>query len=168
MTTKVELFNKQQLKTDLLDIRPGDTVRVHQIIKEPSKKSGKEIKERIQVFEGIVIARKHGKGISATITVRKVISGIGVEKIFPLHSPSIAKIEVIKRGKVRRAKLYYLRTAKGRKARLKNKEFIESVAISDSSDNQIEDKSISMENSDEVSVNKEAEEKKEEKVLEEK
>jgi len=168
MTTKVELFNKQQLKTDLLDIRPGDTVRVHQIIKEPSKKSGKEIKERIQVFEGIVIARKHGKGISATITVRKVISGIGVEKIFPLHSPSIAKIEVIKRGKVRRAKLYYLRTAKGRKARLKNKEFIESVAISDSSDNQIEDKSISMENSDEVSVNKETEEKEEEKVLEEK
>jgi len=168
MTTKVELFNKQQLKTDLLDIRPGDTVRVHQIIKEPSKKSGKEIKERIQVFEGIVIARKHGKGISATITVRKVISGIGVEKIFPLHSPSITKIEVIKRGKVRRAKLYYLRTAKGKKARLKNKEFIESVAISDSSDNQIEDKSISMESSEEVSVNKETEEKEEEKVLEEK
>lgn len=106
------MFN--QLKKGLPDIRPGDTVRVHQKIKEKDK-------ERLQAFEGVVLARKHGKGISATITVRKVISGIGVEKILPIHSPIIEKIEVLKKGKVRRAKLYYLRKVKGRKARLKRK-----------------------------------------------
>jgi len=120
MATKIETLLKTQLKKDLPDIRPGDTVRVHQKIKEKGKEKG-------QVFEGLVIARKHGKGISATITVRKVISGIGVEKIFPIHSPTIEKIEIVKRGKVRRAKLYYLRKAKGRKARLKRKEFTEAV-----------------------------------------
>ena len=113
---KIQLFNKPQLKKDIPDIRPGDTVCVWQKIKEGNK-------ERIQPFEGVVLARKHGKGISATITVRRVISGIGVEKIFPLHSPTIQKIEVLKRGKTRRAKLYYLREAKGKKARLKKKEF---------------------------------------------
>ncbi len=115
MTTKIETFNQSQLKKELPDIRPGDTVRVHQKIKEGDK-------ERIQVFEGLVLARKHGKGISATITVRRIISGIGVERIFPIHSPIIEKIEVLKRAKVRRAKLYYLRTAKGKKARLKRKD----------------------------------------------
>ncbi len=114
MPTKIETFNKTQLKTDLPDIRPGDTVRVHQKITEKGK-------ERVQVFEGIVLARKHGKGITTTVTVRKVVSGIGVERIFPIHSPTIEKIEVIKKGKVRRAKLYYLRGAKGRKAKLKQK-----------------------------------------------
>ena len=114
MPTKLEKFNKAQLKTDLPEIRPGDTVKVYQKIKEKNK-------ERIQVFEGQVLARKHGKGISATITVRKVASGIGVERTFPLHSPTIEKIEVSRRGKARRAKLYYLRTAKGKKARLKTK-----------------------------------------------
>ncbi len=114
MTTKIETFNQSQLKKELPDIRPGDTVRVHQKIKEGDK-------ERIQVFEGLVLARKHGKGISATITVRRIISGIGVERIFPIHSPIIEKIEILKRAKVRRAKLYYLRTAKGKKARLKRK-----------------------------------------------
>ncbi len=132
MTTKIETFMKQQLKTDLPDIRPGDTVRVHQKIKETPKKdkssTGKEEKERIQVFEGVVIAKKHGKGISATITVRKAISGIGVEKVFPIHSPVIEKIEIVRRGKIRRAKLYYLRTAKGKKARLKMKEFAGAIA----------------------------------------
>ena len=121
MPTKVETFNKIHLKKGLPDVRSGDTVRVHQKIKEKDK-------ERIQAFEGIVIARKHGKGISATITVRKVISGLGVEKVFPIHSPTIDKIEVLKRGKVRRAKLYYLRKAKGKKARLKRKEFVEAIA----------------------------------------
>ena len=115
MPTKTETITKTQLKNGLPDIRPGDTVRVHQKIKEKDK-------ERLQAFEGVVLARKHGKGISATITVRKVVSGIGVEKIFPIHSPIIEKIEVLKRSKVRRAKLYYLRTAKGKKARLKRKE----------------------------------------------
>lgn len=98
------------------DIRPGDTVRVHQKIKEGSK-------EHLQMFEGVVLARKHGKGISATITVRKISSGVGVERIFPIHSPSLDKIEVVKRSKVRRAKLYYLREAKGKKARLKTAKF---------------------------------------------
>ena len=121
MPTKLETFNQMQLRSDIPDIRPGDTVRVHQKIKEKNK-------ERIQVFEGIVIARKHGKGISATITVRKVIAGIGVEKIFPIHVPTIEKIEIVKRAKVRRAKLYYLRQAKGKKARLKRKEFVAAIA----------------------------------------
>lgn len=121
MPTKIEAFNKTQLKSSLPDIRPGDTVRIHQKIKEGDK-------ERSQAFEGLVIARKHGKGIEATITVRKVVSGIGVEKIFPVHSPIIEKIDLIKRGKTRRAKLYYLRTAKGKRARLKKKDFAKVIA----------------------------------------
>ena len=120
MTTKMENFIKTQLKKDLPDIRPGDTIKVHQKIKEGDK-------ERIQVFDGLVIAKKHGKGISATITVRKVLQGVGVERIFPIHSPIINKIEIIKRGKTRRAKLYYLRTAKGKKARLKKEEFAQAI-----------------------------------------
>ncbi len=108
MSTKLDIFNKIQLKQGLPDIRPGDTVRVSQKIKEGDK-------ERIQDFEGVVLARKHGKGISATIIVRKEISGIGVERIFPLHSPAINKIEILKKGEVRRAKLYYLRKAEGKK-----------------------------------------------------
>ncbi len=121
MSKVLEQFNQSQLKKDVPDVRPGDTVLVHQKIKEGNK-------ERIQIFEGIVIAKKHGKGISATITVRKVVDGVGVERIFPIHSPAIAKLEILRRGKVRRAKLYYLRTAKGRKARLKNKEFSAAIA----------------------------------------
>ncbi|KPJ71812.1 50S ribosomal protein L19 [Parcubacteria bacterium DG_74_3] len=127
MITKIEIFNQSQLKKTLPDIRPGDTVRVYQKIKETLKKDksskGQEEKERTQAFEGIVLARKHGKGISATITVRKVSRGVGVDRIFPIHSPTIDKIEILKRGRVRKAKLYYLRGAKGRKARLKQKGF---------------------------------------------
>jgi len=119
MTTKIEKFLRPFLKKELPDIRPGDTVRIHQRIQETLKKSkssgGREEKEKVQTFEGLVLARKHGKGISATITVRKVISGIGVERIFPLHSPTIEKIEILKREKTRRAKLYYLREARGKK-----------------------------------------------------
>jgi len=125
MITKLEKFCQIQLKKNLPDIRPGDTVRVHQKIKEKKR-------ERIQIFEGVVIAKKHGKGISATITVRKVISEVGVEKVFPLHSPIIEKIEVVKKGKVRRAKLYYLRTAKGKKARLKRRESVGAIAKEES------------------------------------
>lgn len=110
---QVELFNKTYIKKDLPDIRTGDTVRISQKIKEGEK-------EKIQIFEGQVLAKKHGKEISATITVRKIISGIGVEKILPIHSPTIEKIEILKRGRVRKAKLYYLREAKGKKARLKS------------------------------------------------
>ena len=108
MSTKIENFTKSQLKTDLPDIRPGDTVKVYQ-----------KIKEKSQTFDGLVLAKKHGQGITSTITVRKVINGVGVERIFPLHLPTIEKIELLKRGKVRRAKLYYLREARGKKARLK-------------------------------------------------
>lgn len=96
---------------EIAPIGIGDTIRVHVKIKEGAR-------ERIQPFEGTLIARKHG-GISETITVRRVSYGVGVEKVFPLHSPNIAKIEVIKRGKVRRAKLYYLRGRVGKAARVK-------------------------------------------------
>jgi len=122
MSTILETFNQAQLRKDSPDICPGDTIRVYQEIKESSPAGEKE---RVQTFEGQVLCRKHGKGIASTITVRKVISGIGVERIFPVHSPTIKKIEVLKRGKVRRAKLYYLRKAKGKKARLKKKEVVE-------------------------------------------
>jgi len=121
MSTKFETFMKTQLKTELPDIRPGDTILVSQKIRE-------EDKERIQDFEGLVIARKHGKEAGATITVRKVILGIGVERIFPLHSPTIKKVEILKRGRIRRAKLYYLRKAKGKKAKLKRKEFTQAMS----------------------------------------
>lgn len=114
MPTTIEKFGEPYLKK-LPDIRPGDTVRVHQKITEGGK-------ERIQVFEGLVLARKHGRGIEGTVTLRRVLQGIGVERIFPLHSPMIEKIEIVKRAKVRRAKLYYLRDAKGKKAKLKAKE----------------------------------------------
>ena len=120
MSKILDAFNKLQLKK-MPEIKSGCTVKVHQKIKEGDK-------ERIQIFEGIVIARKHGQGINSTITVRKVTDGIGVERIFPVHSPSIEKIEVVKKGKVRRSKLYYLRTAKGKKARLKNKDFAVAIA----------------------------------------
>ncbi|MDO8558844.1 MAG: 50S ribosomal protein L19 [bacterium] len=101
-------------KATKTDIRAGDTVRVYQKIKEGEK-------ERLQAFEGLVLARKHGSEAGATITVRKEISGIGVERIFPLHSPIIDKIEVLKKGKPRRAKLYYLRTATGQRAKIKER-----------------------------------------------
>lgn len=116
---KLDVFNKSQLKKDIPDIRPGDTVRVHQKVKEQDEKdlpSGGQ--GRIQVFEGLVIAIKNGKGANATFTVRKIFQGVGVERIFSLHSPTIAKIEIIKHSKVRRAKLYYMRERRGKKARM--------------------------------------------------
>ncbi len=120
MTKILEQFNKTQLKENIPDIRAGDIVRVHEKIKEKDK-------ERIQVFEGIIIARKHGKGPSATFTVRKISQGVGVEKTFPLFSPNISKIEIVKRTKVRRAKLYYLRERAGKSARMKTKELLGKV-----------------------------------------
>ncbi len=114
MSTKLEEFNQTLVKQGVPEIKAGDTVKVHQRVKEGEK-------TRIQVFEGVALAVKHGKGVNATFTVRKISQGIGVERIFPLHSPVIEKIEVVKHAKVRRAKLYYLRAAKGKKARLKAK-----------------------------------------------
>ncbi|MCL6474441.1 MAG: 50S ribosomal protein L19 [Firmicutes bacterium] len=104
-------ITKDQLRTDLPEFGPGDTVRVHAKVIEGNK-------ERIQVFEGVVIARKHG-GINETFTVRKISHGVGVERTFMLHSPRIDRIEVVRRGKVRRAKLYYLRKKIGKAARIK-------------------------------------------------
>jgi large subunit ribosomal protein L19 len=108
---KVNNLVAGQLKTDLPDFKPGDTVAVDVKVIEGQK-------ERIQVFEGNVIART-GKGINATFTVRKISNGVGVERIFPLHAPTVAGIKVLRRGKVRRAKLYYLRKLRGKKARIK-------------------------------------------------
>lgn len=100
----------QVIRENLEQIKPGTTVKVHQKIKEKNAKG--EEKERIQVFEGIILARKHGRESGATITVRKISDGIGVERIFPIYSPNITKIEVIKQALVRRSKLYYLRNYK--------------------------------------------------------
>jgi large subunit ribosomal protein L19 len=111
MQKLIEEITKDQLRTDLPSFRPGDTVRVHVKVIEGSR-------ERIQVFEGVVIKRRGG-GISETFTVRKVSYGVGVERTFPLHTPKIASIEVVRRGKVRRAKLYYLRNLRGKAARIK-------------------------------------------------
>jgi large subunit ribosomal protein L19 len=104
-------LTKEQLKTDLPEFKAGDTVRVHVRIVEGSR-------ERIQVFEGVVIKRRGG-GISETFTVRKISYGVGVERTFPVHSPKIEKIEVTRRGRVRRAKLYYLRNLRGKAARIR-------------------------------------------------
>ena len=106
-------------------MRTGDVVKVHQKVpvSAKGKQSDKEKKERLQIFEGVVLAMKHGKGINGTFIVRKIISGIGVEKTYPLHSPNIDKIEIVSRSKVRRAKLYYLRERAGKKAKLKRSAF---------------------------------------------
>lgn len=115
MEKQIQEFSKQTKRQDIPDIKAGDTVRVHQKYTDKGK-------EKIQIFEGLVLCRKHGNEAGAAITVRKIASGVGVEKIFPVHSPMIAKIEMVKSGKVRRAKIYYIRDAKGRKARLKRVE----------------------------------------------
>ncbi len=108
----MQAVDKSQMRKDIPAFRPGDTVRVHVKIKEGDK-------FRIQIFEGVVIGIKHN-GVSSTFTVRKVSSGYGVERIFPVHSPIIDRLEVVKSGKVRRARLYYLRGRRGKAARLKD------------------------------------------------
>jgi len=123
MITKQQQFTKSFLKTDMPQVKVGDTVKLHQrIIVLADIKSGKKETERTQIFEGVVIAQKHGKGISGSMIVRKIIDGVGVEKMIPLHSPNITKIEVVSHGKVRRAKLYFLRDRIGKKSNLKRKE----------------------------------------------
>ncbi len=110
---QIDHIEKALMKEDLPDFNPGDTVKVHVKIKEGDK-------ERIQVFQGTVIGRR-GSGMGATFTVRKVSQGIGVERIFPIHSPGIAKIQRIRQGKVNRAKLFYLRELTGKSARIVEK-----------------------------------------------
>jgi large subunit ribosomal protein L19 len=110
---KVDLVEKAQLRDDVPQFWPGDTVKVHVRVVEGTR-------SRIQVFEGVVIARK-GAGVRETFVVRKISFGVGVERTFPVHSPVLEQIEVVRRGKVRRAKLYYLRDRVGKKARIKEK-----------------------------------------------
>lgn len=111
MQNIISEITKDQLRSDLPSFRPGDTVRVHVKVVEGTR-------ERLQMFEGVVIKRRGG-GISETFTVRKISSGVGVERTFPVHTPKIARLEVVRRGKVRRAKLYYLRNLRGKAARIK-------------------------------------------------
>jgi len=108
-----DLIEQPFLRTDLPAFRPGDTVKVHVRVVEGNR-------ERVQVFQGVVIARSGG-GIRETFTVRKISFGVGVERTFPVHSPSIAKLELVQRGRVRRAKLYYLRDLRGKKARIRER-----------------------------------------------
>lgn len=106
----IEKITASQLRDDIPEFRAGDTIRVHAKIVEGTR-------ERIQIFQGVIIKR-HGAGISATYTVRKISNGVGVERTFPVHSPRVAKIEVVRYGRVRRAKLYYLRERTGKSARI--------------------------------------------------
>lgn len=113
MSQIIDKITQAQLRNDVPDFRPGDTVRVHAMIVEGER-------ERIQLYEGLVIKRR-GSGISETYTVRKISNGVGVERTFPVHSPRVAKIEVLRKGKVRRAKLYYIRKLSGRAARIQER-----------------------------------------------
>ena len=110
---KTDLVEQPYLRSDIPQFRPGDTVKVHVRVVEGNR-------ERVQVFQGVVIRRQHG-GLRETFTVRKISFGVGVERTFPVHSPSIAKLELVSRGAVRRAKLYYLRELRGKKARIKER-----------------------------------------------
>ncbi len=110
---KLKQLEKEMMRLDLPEFAPGDTVKVHVKIKEGEK-------ERIQVFQGVVISKRRGS-TNATFTVRKISYGVGVERIFPLHSPIIDKIEVVTKGRVRRAKIYYLRKLRGKAARIKER-----------------------------------------------
>jgi large subunit ribosomal protein L19 len=110
---KTDLVEQAFLRSDIPEFRPGDTVKVHVRVVEGTR-------ERVQVFQGVVIRRQNG-GLRETFTVRKISFGVGVERTFPVHSPSIAKLEIVSRGRVRRAKLYYLRELRGKKARIKER-----------------------------------------------
>jgi large subunit ribosomal protein L19 len=118
MNRPIDKAQSSQLRTDLPAFRPGDTVRVNVKLREAEGEKGEKEKERIQPFEGVVIKRR-GHTAGASFTVRRVSFGIGVERIFPLHSPMISSIEIVQQGNVRRAKLYYLRGLKGKSARIK-------------------------------------------------
>jgi large subunit ribosomal protein L19 len=124
MNRVIEKLEESQLRKDLPVLRPGDTVRVHVRLKEAE---GEKEKERIQPYEGVVIAQR-GRLASRSVTIRRVSFGVGVERIFPINSPSIQSIEVVRSGKVRRAKLYYLRGRKGKAARIKRMDRVEAAA----------------------------------------
>jgi large subunit ribosomal protein L19 len=113
MADVIQQIEQEEAREDTLDFAPGDTVRVLYLVKEGSK-------ERIQAFEGLCIARKHG-GLDETFMVRKISGGVGVERIFPLHAPTVKGVELVRRGRVRRAKLYYLRGRKGKSTRITEK-----------------------------------------------
>ena len=113
---KIELLEREQMRMDLPNFIAGDTVKVHVKIKEGEK-------ERIQAFQGVVISKRKGT-IGATFTVRKVSYGVGVERIFPIHSPAIDRVEIITRGRVRRGKLYYLRSLRGKAARIRERRVV--------------------------------------------
>ncbi len=113
MNNILNSITQSQIRTDLPKLVIGDTVKVHVKVKEGTR-------ERIQVFEGTIISKKHG-GISETVTVRRISYGVGVERVFPVNSPNISKIEVVRKGKVRRAKLYYLRDRVGKAAKVKER-----------------------------------------------
>src|ERR1700751_3660782 len=124
MNLVIAKLHEAQLRKDLPEFRPGDTVRVNVRLKEGE---GEKEKERLQAFEGVVISKK-GRASGATFTVRRVSFGVGIERIFPLHSPAISSIQVVGKGKVRRARLYYLRDLKGKAARIKRASREEAVA----------------------------------------
>uniref|UniRef100_UPI0038BD701F 50S ribosomal protein L19 n=1 Tax=Desulforegula conservatrix TaxID=153026 RepID=UPI0038BD701F len=113
MMNIIESIEREQMRLDMPDFAPGDTIKVHVKIKEGDK-------QRIQVYEGVVIARRNN-GIGSSFTVRKISDGIGVERVFQLHSPIIEKVDVVTRGRVRRAKIYYLRNLRGKAARIREK-----------------------------------------------
>ena len=112
----IKQLEREQMRMDMPDFLPGDTVRVHVKIKEGDK-------ERIQIFQGVVISRRKG-GMNATFTVRKVSYGVGVERVFPMNSPIIDRVEIVTRGRVRRAKIYYLRKLRGKAARIREKRMV--------------------------------------------
>lgn len=121
MNRVIDKVQESQVRKDLPDFRPGDTIRVNVKLREAEGEKGEKEKERIQPFEGVVI-KLRGHAAGASFTVRRVSFGIGVERIFPAHSPSIASVEIVQKGDVRRAKLYYLRGLKGKSARIKRVE----------------------------------------------
>lgn len=165
-TSPVNIENRQEL-----GIKPGDTVRVHQKIQERGK-------TRIQIFEGLVLARKHGNEAGATFTVRKVVDGIGVEKIFPLYSPLIDKIEIVRRSKVRRAKLYYIREKVAReiKRQMRRMQMMERASVSEAEEaaraeeeaKAAEEAAAAEAEKQEETIDAPAEEQKEEESVEEK
>ena len=123
---KIDIIEKPRLRDDLPEFRPGDTVKVHVRVVEAGR-------ERIQVFQGVVI-RRSGGGLRETFTVRKISFGVGVERTFPVHSPSIARMEIVQKGRVRRAKLYYLRDLRGRRARIRERREATPAAAAPSSE----------------------------------